>query len=268
MIRTRTARRSAAGAALGVAALIVPLAALAGPAAASAPNPNTPEPVASGINVAALPGAVAFGDTPASTPETVSFILRERNLTLLELAADTGSKNYLSTSEFPSRYGQTPANVTALTSYLAHFGITTDVYADNVDVSASGTAGEFDRALSVTQKQFNVPKLPGHAGFNPVPAQNGVHANTQSPSLPYRLSSFVLAVLGLFQPFFRCFRRNRRRIYIFFVIFILMYASRERFSVFKKLCNNFPFFTTRFLSIYFLSSERSRVCMITLKSFF
>jgi len=147
--------------------------------------------------VAALPGAVAFGDTPASTPETVSFILRERNVTLLELAAQTGSKNYLSTSEFASRYGQTPANVTALTSYLAHFGITADVYADNVDISASGTAGEFDRALSVTQKQYDVPELPGRDGFNPVPAQNGVHANTQSPSLPYRLSSFVLAVLGL-----------------------------------------------------------------------
>ena len=197
MIRTRTARLSAAGAALGVAALILPLAALAGPAAASAPGPNAPEPVASGINVAALPGAVAFGDTPASTPETVSFILRERNVTLLELAAETGSKDYLSTSEFASRYGQTPANVTALTSYLAHFGITTDVYADNVDISASGTAGEFDRALSVTQKQYDVPKLPGRGGFNPVPAQNGVHANTKSPSLPYRLSSFVLAVLGL-----------------------------------------------------------------------
>jgi subtilase family serine protease len=180
-----------------VAALILPLAALAGPAAASAPSPNAPEPVASGINVAALPGAVAFGDTPASTPETVSFILRERNVTLLELAAETGSKNYLSTSEFASRYGQTPANVTALTSYLAHFGISADVYADNVDVSASGTAGEFDRALSVTQKQYDVPTLPGRDGFNPVPAQNGVHANTQSPSLPYRLSSFVLAVLGL-----------------------------------------------------------------------
>jgi len=196
MIRTRTARRSA-GAALGVAALILPLAALAGPAAASAPGPNAPEPLASGIDVAALPGAVAFGDTPASTPETVSFILRERNVTLLELAAQTGSKNYLSTSEFASRYGQTPANVTALTSYLAHFGITADVYADNVDISASGTAGEFDRALSVTQKQYDVPELPGRDGFNPVPAQNGVHANTQSPSLPYRLSSFVLAVLGL-----------------------------------------------------------------------
>jgi subtilase family serine protease len=180
-----------------VAALILPLAALAGPAAASAPGPNAPEPLASGIDVAALPGAVAFGDTPASTPETVSFILRERNVTLLELAAQTGSKNYLSTSEFASRYGQTPANVTALTSYLAHFGITADVYADNVDISASGTAGEFDRALSVTQKQYDVPELPGRDGFNPVPAQNGVHANTQSPSLPYRLSSFVLAVLGL-----------------------------------------------------------------------
>jgi len=30
--------------------------------------------------------------------------------------------------------------------------ITADVYADNIDSSASGTVGEFDRALSVTQR--------------------------------------------------------------------------------------------------------------------
>jgi kumamolisin len=203
MIRTTRARRSAAGAVLGVAALVVPLAALAGPAAAAGPGPNTPQAVASGIDVAALPGAAAFGDTPADTPETVSFILRERNVSALELTAQLGTRNYLSTSQFASRYGQTQANISALTSYLAHFGITTDVYADNVDVSAAGTAGEFDQALSVTQKQYDVPRLPGRGGHSPIPAQNGVHANTQAPLLPYRLSSFVLAVLGLanYSPF-------------------------------------------------------------------
>jgi hypothetical protein len=49
-----------------------------------------------------------------------------------------------------------------LTSFLAHFGITADVYADNVDSSASGTAGEFDRALSVTQRIWGWDsRLPG-----------------------------------------------------------------------------------------------------------
>ena len=55
-----------------------------------------------------------------------------------------GVRNYLSVSQFASTYGQTPANIAALTSYLAGFGIKTDVYADNVDVVATGTAGEFD----------------------------------------------------------------------------------------------------------------------------
>ena len=169
---------------------------MAGPAAAATPNPNTPETVSSGINAAQLPGATVFGDTPASTPETVPFILRERNLGSLQARAVTGSRNYLSLSQFASVYGQTAANISALTSYLAHFGIKTDVYADNVDVVATGTAGEFDSALSVTQHQYHVPALPGSGGLSAVPAQN-VHGTAKSPLLPYRLANFVLTILGL-----------------------------------------------------------------------
>ena len=177
---------------------MTPLAALAGPASAatSATNPNTSEQVASGINVAHLPGATVFGTTPANTPETVSFILQERNISLLKANVINGITKYLSVSQFASAYGQTPANIAALTSYLAGFGIKTTVYADNVDVSATGTAGEFDAALSVTQNQYHVPAIPGTGGLAGIPAQT-VHGIAQSPLLPYRLSSFVLAILGL-----------------------------------------------------------------------
>ena len=144
---------------LGVAAVMTPLAALAGPASAAtaATNPNTPEQVASGINVAQLPGATVFGSTPASTQETVSFILREQNVGSLEAQVKQGVKNYLSVSQFASTYGQTSANISALTSYLASFGIKSDVYANDVDISTTGTAGEYDQALSITQKQYDVP---------------------------------------------------------------------------------------------------------------
>jgi kumamolisin len=198
MIRMRTTRLSAA-VVLGVAAVMTPLAALAGPASAAtaATNPNTPETVASGINVAQLPGAAVFGTTPASTPETVSFILRERNVGSLQAQVERGVRNYLSVSRFASTYGQTQANISALTSYLAHFGITTDVYADGVDISTTGTAGEYDQALSVTQKQYDVPAQAGRGGLSGIPAQNNIHANVQAPLLPYRLSNFVLAILGL-----------------------------------------------------------------------
>jgi kumamolisin len=197
MIRMRKTRLSAA-VVLGVAAVMTPLAALAGPASAAtaAPNPNTPESVASGINVAHLPGAAVFGTTPASTPETVSFILKERNIGILQANVINGITKYLSVSQFASTYGQTPANVAALTGYLAHYGIKTTVYADNVDVSATGTAGEFNAALSVTQNQYHVPAIPGAGGLNGIAAQD-VHGIAQSPLLPYRLSNFVLAILGL-----------------------------------------------------------------------
>jgi kumamolisin len=195
MILTRKSRLSA-GIVLGVAAVVAPLAGLSGPALASTPNPNTPEQVSSGVDAALLPGATVFGTTPSSTPETVSFILRERNASFLQTAVTEGIRSFLSVSQFASAYGQTPANVSALTSYLAHYGIKTTVYADDVDVSATGTAGEFDAALSVTQNQYHVPALPGGKGLNPIPAQT-VHGTAQSPLLPYRLSNFVLAILGL-----------------------------------------------------------------------
>jgi kumamolisin len=190
MIRMRKTRLSAA-VVLGVAAVMTPLTAFAGPASAATPDPNTPEQVATGVNVSHLPGATVFGRTPASTPETVSFILQERNINLLRANVLNGVTKYLTVSQFAGAYGQTPANIAALTSYLAHFGIKTTVYADTVDVSATGTAGEFDAALSVTQNQYHVPALPGG-----VPAQT-VHGIAQAPLLPYRLSNFVLAILGL-----------------------------------------------------------------------
>jgi kumamolisin len=62
--------------------------------------------------------------------------------------------------------------------------------------STTGTAGEYDAALSVQQDQYCVPAFPGRNGGWGVPAQN-VHGTTTAPELPSQLASFVLAVLGL-----------------------------------------------------------------------
>jgi subtilase family serine protease len=159
------------------------------------PSSNAQVPVQQGTDVAALPGATAFGNTPPDTPEIVSFIMRERNLPQLKATVAGGATNFLSVGQFAARYGQTPANIAQLTSYLAKFGISTQVYADNVDVVATGTAGQFDQALSVQQKQFHVPQMSGH-GFAPVPAQT-VHGTSQSPMLPGSIARNVLAILGL-----------------------------------------------------------------------
>ena len=85
--------------------------------------------------------------------------------------------------------------VSALTGYLASFGITTTVYPGNVDVSASGTAGEFDAALSTVTKDYHVPAQHGADGYQ-VPAQT-VYCSTGAPELPYRIAQYVLAILGL-----------------------------------------------------------------------
>jgi subtilase family serine protease len=163
---------------------------------------DTLAPVTPGINAAAVPGAVPFGSTPASTPETVSFIFREQNLQRLEAAVTGGIQNYLSVREFASQYGADPAVIHALQSYLAQFGITTTVYADNLDVVAQGTAGEFDKALSVTQQQYHAPALRGRGGRMRLPAQT-FHGTAQWPQLPSYIAYNLVAILGLtnYSPF-------------------------------------------------------------------
>jgi kumamolisin len=188
-----------AGLAAGVLAAAASAASAGTAQAASASN--NPQQVPVGILAPEISGASAFGNTPASTPEQVSFILKERNVSALESAVTGGLKHFDSVGQFAAKYGQTSNAVSALTSYLASFGITTSVYPGNVDVSASGTAGEFNKALSVTQKNYHVPAQPGLGGHK-IKAQS-VYSATSAPDLPSNLAQYVLAILGLtnYSPF-------------------------------------------------------------------
>jgi kumamolisin len=188
------------GLALITAALVTPLAAASGATPPSTANAMTP--VAHGVDPSALPGSTVFGTTPPNTPESVSFILQERNEAQLEASVEHGLSQFATVSQFAQLFGQTPANVAQLEHYLAGFGITTYAYPDDVDVSANGTAGEFDKALGVQQFQYNVPAQAGHDGLKAVPAQT-VHGPSGSPELPSSIAQYVLAVLGLtnYSPF-------------------------------------------------------------------
>jgi kumamolisin len=179
-----------AGLAAGVLAVAAPVAATAGPAQAS-----SSETIPTGLLASAVPGASAFGTTPADTPEQVSFIMKENNIAQLKSAVTSGLTSFDSVRQFAAKYGASPAAVSALTSYLASFGITTSVYPGNVDVSASGTAGEFDAALSVTTKDYHVPARSGLAGHE-IPAQT-VYSATGAPGLPPQVGRSVLTILGL-----------------------------------------------------------------------
>jgi kumamolisin len=167
---------------------------LVGASAASAASPT--QTVAQGVDPATLPGTTVFGTTDPSTPETVSFIMREQNESQLAASVEQGVRSFESVSQFAARYGGVPSAIGQLRTYLSRFGITTTVAADQVDVVANGTAGEFDQALSVQQHEYHVPARRGHGGFGGIPAQT-VHGTGQSPRLPGPFAGGVLAILGL-----------------------------------------------------------------------
>jgi kumamolisin len=203
--RTEKAARRRGGAllAVGTAGSLVLLAAAAGPASAAGQARSATHPpsgkaaVPQGIGVAALKGADVFGPTPPRTPERVSFILRGRHLSALKADVAGGTPGgALSTDQFAARFGQTPGHIAALRAYLSTFGIKTTSYRDRLDVRATGTAGEFDRALSVTQKNFRIPAVKPSNGRAGRPAMT-IHGTRSQALLPRALASSVLAILGL-----------------------------------------------------------------------
>jgi kumamolisin len=135
--------------------------------------------------------------TPGATPETVSFILKGRNLAALQASVLAGSPGgFLSVQQFAAGFGQTAPNIAALEKYLAGFGITATADADNLDVTATGTADQFNSALTVHQQQFTVPAVPARDGQAARPAMV-IHGTTDEPLLPANLAAFTESILGL-----------------------------------------------------------------------
>ncbi len=92
-------------------------------------------------------------------------MLKVRNLSHLEGIVDGGMHGgFLSVRQFAARYGQPKSKIAALENFLADYGIKSKAYADGLDVSATGTAGEFDEALSVSQQNYHVKAVPARDG--------------------------------------------------------------------------------------------------------
>ncbi|WP_010631332.1 S53 family peptidase [Sporolactobacillus vineae] len=164
------------------------------PAFAAAPsgaNGNQLEPISQGTGSAVLDNASYFGDLPDSTPVTVDIVLKankEKQLqNYIAATVNPGSRNYhqyLSVSEFKHRYGASAKTVSDLTAYLAKNNITSQVYPDNLVVTAKGTVGDFNKAFSV---HIRKAKLKGKT----------FHATKQGPKAPAYIARHVLAILGL-----------------------------------------------------------------------
>lgn len=192
-MQRRTIRLRTIVAFSAVTLALSPILALSASAGGSGSNSWTN--VGQGVSPATIANVQVFTGTPDSTPETVSFILDENHVQQLEQQTDRGFNNYLSVSQFAQQYGQSQSNINALTSYLAGFGITSSVMADDVDIQTTGTAGDYNAALSVTQNNYGAPSDPnghGHGSFF-----EHFHGPTTSPQLPFHLAQFVLAVFGL-----------------------------------------------------------------------
>jgi kumamolisin len=152
--------------------------------------------VAQGISMAGMDAKPVFSASP-NTKETVSFVLRMRSESALEARVDAGIKrNFMSVGQFAADYGQYPAKIRALQDYLSRYGLTSTAYADGLDVTATGTAREFNHALHVTQDVYTTAAVPARGGQA---AQSAVtfHATKDKPLLPEAIGSYVESILGL-----------------------------------------------------------------------
>ena len=133
-----------------------------------------------------------MGATPASTPISVSLVLKVRNPDALEalVAAtqDSGSpafRQFLSLNDFVRRFAPSWGDIATITHYLARFGITvTDVYADHLVLKATGTADAFNQAFSVDLHDYS---------------EDGRHFRRprHHPRIPVLLQDLLVAVEGL-----------------------------------------------------------------------
>ena len=164
-------------------------------AVASTPSTSDLVPVAAAVPTQPLAAGTELGPTDDSTPMQVSFILRERQSAYLSAQVQAGwNRPFLSAAQFAATYGQPGSVVGAIEHYLAGFGIQTYALADNLDISAYGTVGEFGQALSVHEHNVRVqePKVLGTGTHLAT-----VFAPSNGPTLPRPLASAVLAILGL-----------------------------------------------------------------------
>jgi subtilase family serine protease len=196
-LRPAVARSGVAAAVLAVLAVTVSGTALAVPSAAGTSASAGTVTVAQGSAAAPLTSGLPLGATPANTPVDVSIILRARNLQELKTRVSGGwTGSYLTTQQFAARYGQTPAVVSSIVAYLKHFGIHVNkTYGDNLDVTASGKASQFNAAFGINLQNFLVKTPP--AVKSDRAKLSTVHGSKQDPRVPATIGNSILAILGL-----------------------------------------------------------------------
>ena len=190
-----TRRSAAVILAAGTAGSMMLLSAVAPADGATNPSPAKVA-VPQGITLAGLNATPVF-PVKASTKETVSFALKMRNEAALEAKVDAGiHSHFLSVAQFAQRYGQPTSRIRALENFLSDYGIKSTAYADHLVVTATGTAGEFDDALTVSQHEYKTAATPARGGQAARPAFT-FHGTKDRPLLPRKIAFYVQSILGL-----------------------------------------------------------------------
>jgi len=170
---------------LFISSALLVLAAVGIPLSANAGSPFAPGLMAR----AALQDA---GPTAASTTITTSIILSVTDLPGLEsyvqatlTPSDPNYHRFLTVGQFRQRFAPSNQQIHQFVRYLESFGITVnEVYADNLDISVTGTADQLNAAFSAQIHDY---------------VKNGerFHRPTRKPAVYGDLAKMVLAVPGL-----------------------------------------------------------------------
>nr|WP_239541349.1 protease pro-enzyme activation domain-containing protein [Pullulanibacillus pueri] len=160
------------------------------PITASAKEPTT-QVIPQGTGSAVLDQANYFDDVDPSTKVTVDIVMKVQNQAELQRYINStvtpGSRNYhkyLNVSQFKAKYAPNPSEVNRVTRYLKSFGIQSQVYKDNLVITATGTVAQFNKAFSIELK---------HAKFH----GKSFRATKKSPRAPKDVAQNILAILGL-----------------------------------------------------------------------
>lgn len=173
---------------------IVTAALLSGGAADAAPSGTSAVP--QGIGTLALDGATAQSATASDTKVRVSFVLRARHLNQLQRrVTHVWHGRHLTPASFARQYGQSPSVIRGLRHYLGDYGISTSVIRGGLDVTAVGTAAQFNKALRISLRNYRVTQqVPGRPGHH---RSVTVHGTKKNPRLPRHIARSILSILGL-----------------------------------------------------------------------
>ncbi|HYZ75437.1 MAG TPA: protease pro-enzyme activation domain-containing protein, partial [Chthoniobacterales bacterium] len=143
------------------------------------------------LRAQASPSDQDLGSTNGTQIVTASLVLNVRNLDALESyvasTQDLNSRSYhqfLSVQEFVRDFAPDSAQIAAVTQYLNSFGIeATEVYANNLLITASGSVNAFNKAFAFSIHDFSK-------------AGEQFHRPLQAATIPASLKDAVLAVVG------------------------------------------------------------------------